>query len=174
MNPFRTTNIVGAALAPRTNIFRLLWAYLFRGLNAKLKRHWLRSLTSVEAEELELFDCFAYHEEKNRRHEHLRKMAQGPANFNRTKIKPFLMKYLFLLLLLVTSCHPRFPREEAKALLEVKFSNVKVNEYEASADCFDNRRRSFIWSAQDNKGMPVAGVLCCDSHFSCLVFEKNP
>lgn len=89
MNPFRT-NIVGAALAPKTSIFRILWAYLFRGLNGKLKRHWLRSLTSREAEELELFQCFAYHEEKNRRKEHLRKMAAGPANFNRTKFRPLL------------------------------------------------------------------------------------
>lgn len=86
------------------------------------------------------------------------------------------MKYLFLFLLFLTSCHPRFHREEAKALLEVRFNHVDVRDYDAysSADCFDNRKRSFIWSAQDNKGMPANGVLCCDSKFSCLVFEKNP
>lgn len=86
---YRSNKISLSNCPPKTPWYRLVWAFLFRGLNGKLKRHWLRSLTEREAAEGGLSIWSAWAVEGSRRKKHIESIKK-PLNYNRTKFKPVL------------------------------------------------------------------------------------
>ncbi len=83
------------------------------------------------------------------------------------------MKYLFIFFsLFLMSCHPTFKREKAQELLERRYQKVELTDYYEYPNCSTAHTWATAWRAQDEKGRPVSGVLCCDSKFDCLVFQQ--